>query len=385
MPSPPLVPVDRLLPARAGLGRDTPRQNAPRRCSHSTARPRASRRRPTTSKRSRRVAWDRAVVVAKPRERERAELVPLAVADRHDRPLGARWTRPPSGPSPPRRRAPRRPARSGRSRRAPKTSARCAPGCASRAAPGHRRPAPPRRAQVAGGPSTCRRPYAGNARPGRAHRQASVHGIRAHARVRSHGEVIRIRRKSRPLAGREPLSTLRLGAVPRRAEEPWRPLRTIATLATVVFLFAAPTAEAARSEFFGMAYGPALDNTDLQSMAGTGVKTVRFADQLESGAAEQGPLRLARARPADRRPRLAWDSPDPIHVGVPGVGRHRGARAPAGECPLAVRVGGLPEGGGEPVRARRDILDRRLSPAVRSGRRAAAGAVVAGLERAKPQ
>ena len=245
---------------------------------------------------------------------------------------------PPSGPSPPRRRAPRRPARSGRSRRAPKTSARCAPGCASRAAPGHRRPAPPRRAQVAGGPSTWRRPYAGNARPGRAHRQASVTDPAYRPRLdrligdRPSGKVAwgghRIRRKSRPLAGREPLSTLRLGAAPRRAEEPWRPLRTIATLATVVFLFAAPTAEAARSEFFGIAHGPTLDATDLQAMAGNGGEDGPLPDQLEAGAAEQRRVRLGRGRPADRGPRLARHPGGSLRLGLALAGRERGARAP---------------------------------------------------------
>ena len=85
-----------------------------------------------------------------------------------------------------------------------------------------------------------------------------------------------MRCKPRPFARPRRLATLRLGAFPRRVEETWRPLSSIAMLATVVFLFAAPTAQAARSEFFGIAHGPTLDDTDLQTMAATGVKTDRF-------------------------------------------------------------------------------------------------------------
>ena len=73
-----------------------------------------------------------------------------------------------------------------------------------------------------------------------------------------------------------------------------------------MFLFAAPTAEAARSEFFGLAYGPALDNTDLQSMAGTGVKTVR--------------LLISWNRVQPRRGRFDWRGPDQLIGGLASHG-----------------------------------------------------------------
>jgi hypothetical protein len=52
--------------------------------------------------------------------------------------------------------------------------------------------------------------------------------------------------------------------------------RCMATLVAAVFLFAAPTAQAARSEFFGITDNPVLDEQNLQQIASSGVKTYRF-------------------------------------------------------------------------------------------------------------
>ena len=78
-----------------------------------------------------------------------------------------------------------------------------------------------------------------------------------------------MRRKPRPSARPKRLATLRLGAFPRRVEEPWRPLSSIAMLATVVFLFAAPPPR--RPDRSSSASPRAeLDDPDLQAMAPTG-------------------------------------------------------------------------------------------------------------------
>ena len=86
-----------------------------------------------------------------------------------------------------------------------------------------------------------------------------------------------------------------------------------------------PTAEAARSEFFGIAHGPTIDDTDLQTMAATGAKTDRFVlswrtveqssghfdwgatDQLIGGLASHG----IRGVP------FVWGSPGWVQTGAP--------------------------------------------------------------------
>ena len=85
-----------------------------------------------------------------------------------------------------------------------------------------------------------------------------------------------MRRKLRAFGRRKAPTLFRLGPSPDEAAEPLRLPRSIALLAAVAFLFAAPTAQAARSEFFGIAHGPTLDDTDLQTMAATKVKTDRI-------------------------------------------------------------------------------------------------------------
>ena len=117
-----------------------------------------------------------------------------------------------------------------------------------------------------------------------------------------------MRCKPRPFARPRRLATLRLGAFPRRVEETWRPLSSIAMLATVVFLFAAPTAQAARSEFFGVIQGPPLDDPDFDAITPTGVKTARFLLPWMLIEKEPRPARLARDGQGGRKPRLARDS-----------------------------------------------------------------------------
>jgi hypothetical protein len=50
----------------------------------------------------------------------------------------------------------------------------------------------------------------------------------------------------------------------------------VASVGLALSLLAAPPAKAARSEFFGIAHGPALDQTDLATMEQTGVETDRL-------------------------------------------------------------------------------------------------------------
>ena len=115
-------------------------------------------------------------------------------------------------------------------------------------------------------------------------------------------------------------------------------LRQAAALALAALAFsilAAPSALAARSEFYGVVQGPALDSADLDSLAASGIKTTRFllswksversrgqfnwqrTDQLVGGLASRG------VRPFP----VIWGSPSWTHAG--GSARLSGPRAPA--------------------------------------------------------
>jgi Glycosyl hydrolase catalytic core len=111
--------------------------------------------------------------------------------------------------------------------------------------------------------------------------------------------------------------------------------------ALALSLLAAPTAQAARSEFFGVNQGPPLDDADFPGIAATGVKTTRFllawmsieksrgqrdwskTDELVGGLASHGirpvpfawgspswaqPGGFKRAPLSNRRARRAWQS-----------------------------------------------------------------------------
>jgi hypothetical protein len=97
----------------------------------------------------------------------------------------------------------------------------------------------------------------------------------------------------------------------------------IALAGLALSLLAAPMAEAARSEFFGVDKGPRLDDTDLDSLVVTGLKTTRIllswksvesnpgefdwqrTDQLVGGLASRG------IRPLP----FVWGSPSWTHTG----------------------------------------------------------------------
>ena len=93
----------------------------------------------------------------------------------------------------------------------------------------------------------------------------------------------------------------------------------------VALCAAAPAAQAARSEFFGIAQG-ALDAPDAQQMADVGIEDGALPAQMEGGGADQGLLRLGRKGLAGRRPCLARNPAGPVRVGLAAVGRQWGRR-----------------------------------------------------------
>ena len=99
----------------------------------------------------------------------------------------------------------------------------------------------------------------------------------------------------------------------------------IALTGLALCLLAAPGAQAARSEFFGVDQGPPLDEADIQSINATGIKTARFLLGWR-GSSGARPSRLARRRTSGRHtsprtgsggPRSSFGSPSWTRTGRP--------------------------------------------------------------------
>ena len=119
-------------------------------------------------------------------------------------------------------------------------------------------------------------------------------------------------------------------------------------------------------------------------MAAAKVRTDRFLLTWKLGGAEPGLLRLEREDDSSAAsPRT--ESGRSRSCGGRRVGRQRARAAPARQRRRPDGVEGLPQGGRGALRARRQLLGRQVPPAVRGERHAAAGPVLADLERAQPE
>ena len=97
----------------------------------------------------------------------------------------------------------------------------------------------------------------------------------------------------------------------------------LALAALALCLFAAPTAEAARTEFFGIAQGPPLDPQDRQGMQAARIQTARFGLSWRLVEPTQGPYRWASidalvgglAQRGIRPVSIAWGTPSWVGTG----------------------------------------------------------------------
>ena len=189
-----------------------------------------------------------------------------------------------------------------------------------------------------------------------------------------------MRRKRRSPARRPPAC---LGGAREPARTP-RSLACIATLVAAVFLFAAPAAQAARSEFFGITDDPRSTTRTSRDRLDRGARVPPPA-QVELRRGEPGLLRLGARPTMGRGSRLARDQDGPVRVGSPSWAGTGGVLRLPVQPDRAICVAGLPEGGGGPLRAGRQLLGERLPSAVRARGDAPADPLLADLERAQPE